>query len=205
MRPLVVRVAWAVVGALVAIDLGVLATWASRHPDGPRGGELGAGAMSHVLERPVDTTAVTATPAPATGSPAPVAPAGGATKATGAAPAKAVAGDAPRGTTANLDRGDLLFDLTVEPACATRGKPMSATARIVPGAYVSLIVAYSDGKSYGTMYAGPTLPDGSFVLRWTVPVEAAAGTGHVLAAAHDPATAKSGRNAVEFVVKDKGC
>lgn len=206
MKPAVLRVAWAVVVALVAVDAGVLLAWDSLHPSRPPAASTAA---APTVTTPGVTgdggaaPAETASAAPAAAAPTASASARSSKSASASVPATAAPGAAKAAT---IDRGDLLFDLTVDPACTTRLKQMAATVRAVPGAYVSMVVAYSDGESYGTMYAGPMLPDGTFVLRWTVPADAATGTGHVLAAAHDPAQKTSGRNVAEFVVKGgAGC
>src|SRR5687768_7939210 len=204
MKPVVFRTAWAVVAALVAVNAGVLVTWDSTHPSRPT-------ARIEATAPKVTTPAVTgggdasAAPVDATEPPATTTPTA-ASRGSKAAAASPTASAPDTAKAANIDRGDLLLDLSVDPACTSRLQTMTATVKAVPGAYVSMVVAYSDGQSYGTMYAGPTFPDGTFVLRWTVPADAATGTGHVLAAAHDPAQNTSGRNVVDFVVKDgKGC
>lgn len=105
-----------------------------------------------------------------------------------------------------LTKGDLQLALTVTPSCAVRGQSMAAKLLAVPGAYVSLIVAYSDGQSFGAMYAGPVGVDGSLTYPWVIPPTAAFGKGWVFATGHDPATEKSGRTGATFTVGGvQGC
>lgn len=105
-----------------------------------------------------------------------------------------------------LRRGNLALDLSIRPPCGRSGATMTATLKAVPGAWVSLIVSYADGQSYGTWYAGPTAPDGSLIYPWVIPPNAAEGRGHVFAAGHDPATQTSGTVAAVFhVAGSKGC
>lgn len=105
-----------------------------------------------------------------------------------------------------LTKGDLQLALTVTPSCAVRGQSMAAKLLAVPGAYVSLIVAYSDGQNYGAMYAGPVAVDGSLTYPWVIPPTAAFGKGWVFATGHDPATEKSGSTGAAFRVGGaQGC
>ena len=202
--PLPASAAHAVIGliaVLVVVNVGVLATWSSTHEPEPAREAGGWQAYEGAPEAGGDITAA-APPATDATVPAPTQPAAAARNA----PATASAPAAQERKPAPIDPGDFAFDLAVSPACAPRLADMEATIRAVPGAYVSMIVAYSDGHSFGTMYAGPVREDGTFVLRWKVPATAATGTGHVLASAHDPATNTSGRNVVDFeVVEGKRC
>jgi hypothetical protein len=201
---MVQRVAWVVVALVAAVDLGVLAVWPSTH----RAEDKPAAAAFMPSATSPTTPAAASSPAPASGDAAAASPATTA-RPQRSSPKGTAAASAPpsQGTkAASINRGEFLFDLGVTPPCSKRLTDMVATIRAVPGAYVSMIVAYSDGESYGTMYAGPVQDDGTFVFRWKVPATAATGTGHVLASGHDPATNTSGRNAVEFIVSEaKGC
>lgn len=122
-------------------------------------------------------------------------------EAQGAAPAPSPTFDLSR-----LKQGNLELELVVEPACAKRGDAMTAKLKAVPGAYVSLIVSYADGQSFGTWYAGPTLPDGTLTYPWVVPPNAALGQGYAFASGADPATERSGTVAASFrIAGAKGC
>lgn len=119
-------------------------------------------------------------------------------------------GDIPVATpsidVSQLKRGDLSLELSVEPGCARHGGAMTARLTAVPGAYVSLIVGYADGQSFGTWYAGPTGVDGTLTYPWIVPPTAAVGRGHVFASGHDPATERSGTVAAAFQIAGaQGC
>jgi hypothetical protein len=109
-------------------------------------------------------------------------------------------GEVPAFDAQALRRGDLAIELSVTPECGIHDQPMQAHLKTVTGAYVSIVVAYSDGQSYGTMYAGPVAPDGSLAFPWTIPPQAAAGQGWVMAAGHDPATEESGTTGAIFRV-----
>ena len=100
-----------------------------------------------------------------------------------------------------LRSGGLGIRATVTPACLRPGDRAVARVEAVPGAHVSLIVAYADGKSHGTMYAGPTDPNGAVEFPFVVPDGAAIGEGKLMGAGYDPATDQRGTNAAAFVVK----
>ena len=190
------RAAWTAVGVLFAVNAGVLAVWPSAHDDG----DDTASAATAVVTTVVPATAPQASDEPVATTVAPAQAASRNASSKAATATSSPAASALPNKTANVDRGDFLFDLGVTPACSPRLADMAATIRAVPGAYVSMIVAYSDGQSYGTMYAGPVQDDGTFVLKWKVPAAAATGTGHVLASGRDPAKNTSGQNVVEFTV-----
>ena len=114
------------------------------------------------------------------------------TQASDAAPAHAL--DA-------LRTGTLGIRATVTPACLHPGDRAVARIEAVPGAHVSLVVAYADGKSHGTMYAGPADPNGAIEFPFLVPDEAAIGEGKLMGAGYDPATDQRGTNAAAFMVK----
>lgn len=200
--PLASRAVIAAIALLLLVNAGVLATWSSTHrsPEQEAGGWSPYPGASQV---PAETTPTTSAATTGQSVPAPTQPAAASRNATSTTlPASAAQSSKP----VKIDPGNFPFELSVSPKCARRLGGMEATVRAVPGAYVSMIVAYSDGHSYGTMYAGPVRPDGTFVLQWKVPATAATGTGHVLASAHDPAANTSGRNVVDFeVVEGKGC
>jgi len=200
MKPVVLRAAWAVVIALVLVNAGVAATWSSRHPRTEAASQSVTPTESPVGTMPVAPSVDTTTP-PGT---APIVAGRNSSPAASSATSTPPASNSDAAVAAN--RGNFEFDLDVDPDCATRLADMQATIKAVPGAYVSMIVAYSDGKSYGTMYAGPVSDDGTFVLRWKVPATAATGKGRVLASGHDPAANTSGNNTVDFtIVEGKGC
>lgn len=115
-------------------------------------------------------------------------------------------GSEGQGSGERASKEDLPVELVVVPACGSPGSKMSAELKAVPGAYVSMIVAYADGQSYQTWYVGPVAEDGSLRWEWTVHPSAAEGEGRVMAAVHDPATDRSGKAWAPFqVVRIQGC
>lgn len=137
-------------------------------------------------------------------------PAGPATRrvpdSTPGATAEEAGTGAPRTGAAEMNTGDLPIEVSVAPGCATLGQKLVAQVKAVPGAYVSLVVAYADGRNYGEMYAGPVGPDGSLTYPWVPPPAAATGQGRVLVAGHDPAAETSGTGGAFFLIEGaSGC
>lgn len=112
---------------------------------------------------------------------------------------------APDPTPSATERNRFPLKVKVEPPCASRGQPLTATVTSVPTANVGIGVSYADSRSHNTWHVGQTDSEGKLSFTWVVHPEAAEGEGTVLVAASHYKHGSGATSATFRVAKLGGC